>query len=86
MYVQSEVHTTRGRADSIVETDTHVYIFEFKINESAKIALKQIHDKDYARKYLATASFAPQKSVVLIGANFNTESRYLDDWEVEEIR
>ena len=85
LYVQSEVHTTRGRADSVVETETHVYILEFKINESAKIALQQIHDRDYARKYLATSAFATQKNVVLIGANFNTNSRYLDDWEVEEI-
>ena len=30
LYIQSEVHSTKGRADSIVETPTHIYFLEFK--------------------------------------------------------
>ena len=77
LYVQSEVHTTKGRADSIVETETHVYIFEFKLNKTAALALEQIQEKEYAKKYQDTG-----KTIVLIGANFSTETRYMDDWAV----
>ena len=83
IYVQSEVHTTRGRADSIVETDKYVYVFEFKIDQSAEIALQQIHEKDYARKYIAPLGSGASKKVILIGANFSTKTRYMDDWAVE---
>ena len=34
-YVRSEVSSLRGRLDSLVETETHVYIMEFKLNGSA---------------------------------------------------
>ena len=77
LYVQSEVHTTKGRADSIVETETHVYIFEFKLNKTAALALEQIQEKEYAKKYQDTG-----KTIVMIGANFSTETRYMDDWAV----
>jgi Predicted AAA-ATPase/PD-(D/E)XK nuclease superfamily len=75
IYIQSEVHTTEGRMDSVVFTDTHIFIFEFKINQTAALALQQIQTKNYASKYENQ-----HKKLVLIGANFNTQSRLMDDW------
>ncbi len=46
--VRYELHTPIGRADTVVITPEHIFIFEFKINESAEDALKQIIDKRYA--------------------------------------
>jgi Predicted AAA-ATPase/PD-(D/E)XK nuclease superfamily len=78
LYINSEVHTSDGRMDAVVQTDTHIYILEFKLDESAKIALQQIHDKKYADKYALE-----NKTIVCIGINFNSEKKSVDDWEVE---
>ncbi len=34
----SEVNTTGDRIDSMVETDTHVFILEFKVDKSVGVA------------------------------------------------
>jgi hypothetical protein len=77
--VQSEVHTTRGRADSIVQTPTHIYFLEFKINSDALTALQQIKTKKYAAPFAADS-----RAKIGVGINFNTQKRELDDW-LEEI-
>jgi hypothetical protein len=76
--VQSEVHTTKGRADSIVQTPTHIYFLEFKINSDGETALQQIKTKKYA------APFAADSRVKIgIGINFNSQTRELDGWAEE---
>ncbi|NJL77044.1 MAG: AAA family ATPase, partial [Saprospiraceae bacterium] len=40
-YVQSEVHSSKGRCDAVVQTNTHVYALEFKLDKSAVEALEQ---------------------------------------------
>ena len=72
---QSEVHSSRGRADAVVQTDTDVYIFEFKFNKTAKEALNQIYEKKYAAKYVASG-----KTITGIGVNFNNDLKEIDDW------
>ena len=44
-YVRTEVHSSQGRADCIIETSDYVYIFEFKRDGSAKDALEQIEEQ-----------------------------------------
>ena len=78
LYTQSEVHTTEGRADSVVFTDTHIFVFEFKINKTADDALQQIITKRYASKYENTG-----KTVVCIGANFDTKTKTMERWAVQ---
>ena len=78
IYVKSEVHSSKGRADSVIETGTHVFIFEFKFNRSAQEALRQIKSNDYAGKYRAE-----NKTVIGIGVNFVSKSREIDGWETE---
>ncbi|MDZ7879452.1 MAG: AAA family ATPase [Saprospiraceae bacterium] len=78
MYIKSEVHSSKGRADSIVETRTHVFIFEFKFNKTAAEGLQQIKDKKYADKYRAS-----NKTIIGIGVNFVSEDREINGWETE---
>jgi hypothetical protein len=75
VYIKSEVHSSRGRADSVVETATHVFIFEFKFNRTADEALKQIKDKKYADKYRAD-----NKIIIGIGVNFHSKDKEIDGW------
>ncbi len=75
VYIESEVHTSFGRADSVVQTSTDIYIFEFKHNNSAENALAQIIDKKYADKYRMQG-----KAIYGIGVNFNFETRSIDGW------
>ena len=78
LHIQSEVHTTKGRADSIVETPTHIYFFEFKINSDALTAFNQIITKKYAMPYTADSRIK-----VGIGVNFKSATKELDGWYAE---
>ena len=69
-----------GRIDAVICDGDHVYIFEFKINQTAEIALDQIHDKEYFRKYQHSG-----RKIVLVGANFDTVSRQITDWKSETV-
>jgi hypothetical protein len=77
-FIDSEVHTSKGRADSIVQTKTHIYIFEFKFNKTAEEAFKQITAQSYDRKYKLS-----NKIIVGIGVNFNRKERVSDPWIVK---
>ncbi len=76
-YVDVERHTTDGRMDMLVQTKDYIYIFEFKIDQSAEVALKQIEEKGYARPFVADS-----RKLFKIGVNFSTEKRCIDDWKV----
>ena len=78
MYIKSEVHSSHGRADSIVETATHVFIFEFKFNRRAEQAMQQIKDNKYADKYRAD-----NKTIIGIGVNFVSKDKEINGWETE---
>ena len=78
-YVHCEQHTSFGRLDCILETKGFIYIFEFKRDASAKTALKQIRDMHYADPYVADT-----RKLYKIGVNFDSKSRQLTQWEVEE--
>jgi PD-(D/E)XK nuclease superfamily len=78
MYIKSEVHSSKGRADSVVETATHIFIFEFKFNRSAVEAMKQIKDNKYADKYRANG-----KIIYGIGVNFVSLDKEINGWETE---
>ncbi len=76
IYIQSEVHTSKGRADAIVETSTHVYFFEFKLNSDVDTALTQIKDRKYVTSYAADSRLK-----VAIGVNFNSHTKELEAWK-----
>ena len=76
--VEAEYDTSDGRIDLLVRTDRFVYIIECKINSTARVALQQIHDKEYDLPWRIE-----NREKVLIGLNFSTEKRRPDDWVVE---
>ena len=76
--VKCEAHSSRGRADCIVETKDYVYIFEFKLDKSAEEALAQIEEKQYALPYAADA-----RTLYKIGVSFASASRSLAEWKAE---
>lgn len=76
-YVDVERHTTDGRMDMLVQTKDYIYIFEFKIDQSAEVALKQIEEKGYARPFADDS-----RKLFRIGVNFSTGKRCIDDWMV----
>ncbi len=73
--IHAEVRTNKGRIDAIVEMDTHVFIFEFKLNGSAKDALDQIQRSDYAQKYQTSP-----KITHLFGVAFDHKDRNIGEW------
>lgn len=78
-HVHTELHSSKGRADCIVETKYYIYIFEFKRDKSAEEALSQIEDQGYALPYAAD----PRK-LFKIGVNFDSKNSELNDWKVRE--
>jgi len=75
----TEKQQSEGRVDCIIETPDYIYIFEFKLDGTADIALKQIEDKGYARPYMAD-----KRKLYKIGVNFSSETGTIDDWKVVE--
>jgi hypothetical protein len=76
--IHSEVCTSDGRIDSLVETDTHVYILEYKLDQSAQAALDQIKRKRYYQAYWTVG-----KPVVGVGVNFSSERKNIENWLAE---
>jgi hypothetical protein len=67
---QSDVLTNKGRIDNVLTMNNRIYLFEFKLNASAKSALKQILDKHYYQHFLLQA-----KPLTLVGLCFSHKSR-----------
>jgi hypothetical protein len=78
--IQSEVCTSDGRIDSLVETPSRIYIFEYKLDESAARALDQIRQKKYYQAY-----WHKGKKVIGVGVNFSSESKNIESWKAEEV-
>ncbi len=76
---QSSVLTARGRIDMVVAFPDKVYVVEFKCNQSAQAAIRQIRDQAYAEPYRLEG-----RKVLLLGIDFSTETRNVAEWVVEE--
>lgn len=68
----SEVATDKGRIDLTLTTKKYVYLFEFKFNQTADKALKQIEHKKYYERYLGQG-----KKIILIGISFHRKENDL---------
>lgn len=79
-YTESEVNTNNGRLDCVGQSPTHIYILEFKLDESAAAALAQIKARGYADKYAADG-----RPKVLLGINFSSQDKTVDDWVREVV-
>ena len=75
-YTRSEVHTSRGRCDALVETADYVYAFEFKLDRPVAEALQQIQEKGYLAGYADSP-----KEKIGVGVSFSTEQKGVADWK-----
>ena len=76
-YVDVERHTSDGRMDMVVQTNDYIYIFEFKIDQSAEIALAQIEERQYAKPFAMD-----DRKLYRIGVNFSSATRGITEWKV----
>ena len=76
--VLTEKQQSEGRADCIIETQTDVFIFEFKLDGTAEEALQQIEERGYARPYEADT-----RKIHLIGANFSSKTGTIEGWKAK---
>ena len=79
VYIQSEVHTAKGRCDALVQTDKYIYAFEFKLDKSAAEALRQIEEKGY----LSPWADSPKEKIA-VGVNFSSKEKRVAEWEAAD--
>jgi len=77
--IGAEIPTNLGRIDEVIETETHIYIFEFKMDDAQK-ALAQIHEKKYYEKFEIKG-----KTIILVGVSFSKEEKNIKDWIIEAL-
>ena len=78
-FVLCEVQNGKGRSDAVVWEKSAIYIFEFKIDKTAKEAMEQINGKDYPIAYKSDG-----RKIVKVAVNYSSEKEQLDDWIIEE--
>jgi hypothetical protein len=78
--VESEVLTSGGRIDLVVQFADSIWIMEFKCGQSAEAGLRQIREKGYADRYRGL-----RKNLMLLGIGFDPATRMVSDWKVETL-
>ena len=76
-FVETEVKSSKGRADAVVKTQSAIYVFEFKMDDkaTAEDALAQMDDKAYPIPYIAD-----HRQLVKIGVEFSIEAGGVKRW------
>ena len=77
-YVDAEVKSAVGRADVVIKMQEAIYVFEFKVDGTPEEALAQINSKQYAIPYQAD-----HRKVVKVGVNFDSSTRTIGEWIIE---
>lgn len=77
-FVLCEVQNGKGRSDAVVWEKDTIYIFEFKIDKTAKEAMEQINGKDYPIAYKNDG-----RKIVKVAVNYSSTEQRLDDWIIE---
>jgi Predicted AAA-ATPase/PD-(D/E)XK nuclease superfamily len=72
--MDAEAAAGEGRIDAVVETKTHIYIFEFKKDRKAQAAIDQIIKNNYPQKYALS-----KKEIYLVGISFTLQKRGISD-------
>lgn len=76
----AEVTTSQGRIDILIRTLRNIYVIELKYDGSAESALEQIKSRNYSRQFQSD-----HRNVYLIGVNFSSVTRCVEDWKIEEV-
>ena len=77
--IEAESWTNDGRIDAVVQTEKHIYLFEFKLDDD-KSALSQIKEKEYFKKFLQS-----KKPITMIGVTFDSNKGQISDWKAEDL-
>ena len=72
-----EVQNGKGRSDAVVWEKDIIYVFEFKMDGSAKEALEQIDSRDYLIAYKNDG-----RKIVKLGVSYSSTERQLTEWIV----
>ena len=80
-FVLCEVQNGKGRSDAVVWEKDAVYIFEFKMDKTAKEAMEQINSKDYPIAYKNEE--LDGRKIVKIAANYSSADEQLNEWIIE---
>ena len=78
--ITAESRTNNGRIDAVATNEDYVFVFEFKLDRNVEIALQQIKDRDYYRRYMNSG-----KKIMLIGVNFDSEAAQIASWNYEMV-
>ena len=78
--IEAESKTNEGRIDAVASNEGFVFVFEFKLDKTKELALDQIKNRDYFRRYLNSG-----KKIFLVGVNFDMERGQIADWQTEEV-
>ena len=76
IFIEAESHTNEGRIDAYIRTENAVYIFEFKLNKTARKAVSQIVDRHYYESFQNCGL-----PVRMVGVNFNAAKGRIDSWK-----
>lgn len=76
--VHGEKLTNLGRIDLMIEIPQLTYVIELKLDSSAEKALTQVKQRNYHAQFLGR-----EKKVAIIGVNFSSKSRNIDEWKGE---
>ena len=78
VYIFSEVHTQNGRADAIIIHEKQIYCLEFKLDQSADLALEQIKSRGYTERF-------QDKDFPIhhVGINFSSKNKKVDGIKFE---
>ena len=77
-YVYTQVKSANGRSDVVMFVGDTAYVFELKINGTAREALDQINSNGYMVPYEAG-----NRKVVKVGVAFSKEEKNITEWIVE---
>lgn len=78
-FIICEVQNGEGRSDAVVWEKEIIYIFEFKMDGTAKEAIDQINSKDYPIAYKNDG-----RKIIKAGVNYSSEKQQLSEWIIQE--
>ena len=78
-FIICEVQNGEGRSDAVVWEKEFIYIFEFKMDGTAKEALSQINSKDYPIAYKNDG-----RKIIKVGVNYSSKEKQLTEWIIQE--
>jgi len=77
-YNRVEVNTSVGRIDCVLFSEKYIFVIEFKVDQSAQIAMDQINQRGYVDKFKSDG-----RQIVKVGINMSSQLRTISEWKIE---